>query len=102
MFDAITAEHYGWINRAIPDAEIDTFVDRLAQNIANLPESVIETTKKILPPIRNAEGFQSENDGWASLVYNPETARIMKKAIQNGAQTVEGELKLEEILRALK
>lgn len=101
LFDATTAERYGWINRAIPDAEIDTFVDRLAQNIANLPDGVIETTKKVLSPIRNVQGFQLENDGWAALVFNPETARIMKGAIQNGAQTVEGELKLEGILRAL-
>jgi len=101
LFDAATAERYGWINRAIKDAEIDTFVDRLAQNIANLPEGVIEITKKVLSPIRNVKGFQLENDGWAALVFNPETARIMTGAIQKGAQTVEGELKLEEILRAL-
>lgn len=102
LFDAATAERYGWINRAIPDAEIDTFVDDLAQNIANLPEGVIETTKKVLSPVRNVPGFQLENEGWAALVFNPETARIMTGAIQNGAQTVAGELKLEEILRALK
>lgn len=101
LFDAATAERYGWINRAIPDAEIDIFVDRLAHHIANLPEGVIETTKKVLSPIRNVQGFQLENDGWAALVFNPETARIMKGAIQDGAQTVEGELRLEEILRAL-
>jgi len=102
LFDAATAERYGWINRAIPDAEIDTFVDCLAQNIANLPEGVIETTKKVLPPIRNVQGFQLENEGWAALVFNPETARIMAGVMQNGAQTVAGELKLEETLRALK
>jgi enoyl-CoA hydratase/carnithine racemase len=102
LFDAATAERYGWINRAIPDAEIDTFVDRLAQNIANLPEGVIETTKKVLSPVRNVPGFQLENEGWAALVSNPEIARIMTGAIQNGAQTVVGELKLEELLRALK
>jgi enoyl-CoA hydratase/carnithine racemase len=27
-YDADTAERYGWINRAIPDAELDDFVDR--------------------------------------------------------------------------
>ncbi|MET4137780.1 enoyl-CoA hydratase/isomerase family protein [Pedobacter sp. UYP1] len=102
LFDAATAERYGWINRAIPDAEIDTFVDHLAQNIANLPEGVIETTKRVLSPVRNVPGFQLENDGWAALVSNPETARIMTGAIQNGAQTVAGELELEELLRALK
>ena len=25
-FDAETAERYGWINRAVPDAELDAFV----------------------------------------------------------------------------
>jgi enoyl-CoA hydratase/carnithine racemase len=101
LFDATTAERYGWINRAIPDAEIDEFVDCLADNIAKLPEGVVETTKKVLSTTTNIEGFQLENDGWAALVFNPEAARIMTGAIQNGAQTVKGELKLEEILRAL-
>ena len=29
-FDAEVAERYGWINRALPDADLDTFVARLA------------------------------------------------------------------------
>jgi enoyl-CoA hydratase/carnithine racemase len=29
-FDASTAERYGWINRALPDSELDAFVSRLA------------------------------------------------------------------------
>jgi enoyl-CoA hydratase/carnithine racemase len=101
LFDAATAEQYGWINRALPDTEIDIFVDQLAQHIADLPEGVIKTTKKVLPPVRNAEGFKAENDGWATLAFAPRTAEIMKKAMENGAQTVVGELKLEELLRRL-
>jgi enoyl-CoA hydratase/carnithine racemase len=30
-YDADIAERYGWINRAIPDAELDVFVDRFAR-----------------------------------------------------------------------
>ncbi|SEV95210.1 Enoyl-CoA hydratase/carnithine racemase [Chitinophaga sp. YR573] len=101
LFDAATAEQYGWINRALPDTEIDTFVDQLAQHIGDLPEDVIKTTKKVLAPVRNAEGFKAENDGWATLVFSPGTAEIMKKAMENGVQTVAGELKLEELLRSL-
>ncbi len=37
LIDAATAERYGWINRALPAAELDDFVDRLARNIAALP-----------------------------------------------------------------
>ena len=29
LFDAETAERYGWVNRALPAAELDVFVDRL-------------------------------------------------------------------------
>ena len=36
LFNAATGVHYGWVNRAIPEAEIDLFVSRLAVNIAAL------------------------------------------------------------------
>jgi enoyl-CoA hydratase/carnithine racemase len=49
LFDAVTAERYGWINRAIADQEIDTFVLKLAQNIANLPDGVIAAMKEVIP-----------------------------------------------------
>src|SRR4029077_6704744 len=32
-YDAVTAERYGWINRAVPDAELDDFVDALARRL---------------------------------------------------------------------
>ena len=50
LFDATTAERYGWINRAMPHAEIDGFVYELSHNIAALPDGVIEATKKVLTP----------------------------------------------------
>jgi enoyl-CoA hydratase/carnithine racemase len=101
LFDAATAERYGWINRAIPDKEMDAFVDQLARHIALLPEGVIEAAKKVLSPVRNIESFKAENDNWATLAFSPRTAEIMKGAMQNGAQTIEGELKLEQLLRSL-
>jgi enoyl-CoA hydratase/carnithine racemase len=36
-FDAEVAERYGWINRALADAELDAFVTRLARRIASFP-----------------------------------------------------------------
>lgn len=41
LYDAETAERYGWVNRAVPADELDDVVDRLARNIAALPEGVI-------------------------------------------------------------
>ena len=34
-YDAATAERYGWINRAIPDAEFDAWVDAYARRVAS-------------------------------------------------------------------
>ena len=36
-FDADLAERYGWINRALPDSELDDFVRALAHRIARFP-----------------------------------------------------------------
>lgn len=101
LLDASLAERYGWINRAIPDAEIDNFVDNLAKNIAALPEGVIQTTKNVIQPEVYTEGFQVENDGWATLAYKPEFPNLIKLALEKGAQTVDGELKIEKLLRGL-
>lgn len=102
LFDAPTAERYGWINRAIADEEIDEFVENLARNIAALPTGVIATIKKVVPPENDKTDFKRESDGWEGLVFAPEASRLFEGAMRNGAQTVEGELKLEELLRKLK
>ena len=47
-FDAGTAERYGWINRALPDAELDAFVARLARRIASFPADGVLTAKQVL------------------------------------------------------
>lgn len=47
-FDADTAERYGWINRALPDAELDAFVERLAGRIASFDGDAIAVSKRIV------------------------------------------------------
>ena len=49
------AEHYGYINRALPDADLDAFVDALATRIASFDKWAISNTKRLvnaasLPP----------------------------------------------------
>lgn len=101
LFDAATAERYGWINRAVPHADIDGFVYELSHNIAALPDGVIEAAKKVLAPYTDLNGFAVEHEQWEKLAYNAKTTDIMTKAMKNGAQTVEGELELERLLREL-
>jgi enoyl-CoA hydratase/carnithine racemase len=47
-FDATTAERYGWINRAIPDAEFENFVSRLAFRIASFDKQPLREAKRLL------------------------------------------------------
>lgn len=47
-FDARTAEIYGWINRALPDAELDAFVDHLARRIASFDAPALVEAKRLI------------------------------------------------------
>jgi enoyl-CoA hydratase/carnithine racemase len=47
-YDAVTAERYRWINRAIPDTELDDHVDALARGLASFDPQVLATTKRLV------------------------------------------------------
>src|SRR5207244_12298308 len=45
-YDTELAERYGWINRALPPADIGPFVDRLARRIAAFPPQAVRLAKR--------------------------------------------------------
>jgi enoyl-CoA hydratase/carnithine racemase len=47
-FDADVAELYGLLNRAIPDAELDDFVDKLAKRISQFDKGIIAQAKEMI------------------------------------------------------
>src|SRR6202047_579012 len=47
-FDGDTAERYGYVNRALPDAELDVFVDTLARRIASFDRRAIAAAKNLV------------------------------------------------------
>lgn len=51
-FDAATAERYGWINRAIPDADFESFVETFARRIASFDKQALVEAKRLV----NAHG----------------------------------------------
>lgn len=101
VISATTAERYGWINRALPAAELDSFVDRLARNIAALPGGVIAAAKKAVPMTDLREGFRREHDAWAGLFARPAAENLIRGGLNAGAQTKDGERNLETLLRGL-
>ncbi|PKV83120.1 enoyl-CoA hydratase/isomerase family protein [Streptomyces sp. TLI_146] len=101
LYDAETAERYGWVNRAVPAGELDDLVDRLARNIAALPEGVIAAAKGALVPEDLAEGLLREHDAWAGQFVRPAAERLIRGGLAHGAQTPAGERDLEGLLRGL-
>ncbi|MDN3026143.1 enoyl-CoA hydratase/isomerase family protein [Streptomyces sp. S.PB5] len=101
LFDAGTAASYGWINRALPADELDEYVDRIARDVAALPDGVIEAAKSALPADDFKEGLRRENDAWASTVSLPAAQHLISGGLQSGAQTPAGERDLEGLMRSI-
>lgn len=47
-YDAAIAERYGWINRAIPDNDLDRFVDDLARRLASFDSGALSAAKRLI------------------------------------------------------
>jgi enoyl-CoA hydratase/carnithine racemase len=101
LHDAETAERYGWVNRAVPADELDDVVDRLARNIAALPDGVVTAAKRAILPDDLSEGLPREHDAWAGQIVRPAAERLIRGGLARGAQTREGERDLEGLLRGL-
>jgi enoyl-CoA hydratase/carnithine racemase len=52
-YDAETAERYGWINRAIPDVDLDAFVANFVRRVVSFDSQALSTAKSII----NASGL---------------------------------------------
>ncbi|WP_271766038.1 enoyl-CoA hydratase/isomerase family protein [Aquimarina algiphila] len=93
-FDALEAEKYGYINRAIPDDEIDSFVEDLAYRIATYPAKAIaynKATVNLFEKDREQE-FIISNQWFAELVKTTEFDDRVDKFFSQGGQTRKGEL----------
>lgn len=82
------AERYGYVNRALPDGELDGFVDAMAKRIASFERSAIVETKKLvnlasLPP--DAE-MQPGWDAFIASVNRPDTQARLKWLVGQGLQ----------------
>ncbi len=80
------AERYGYVNRALPDAELDAFVDALAVRIASFDKQAIAETKNMvnvasLPP--DAE-LGPEWDACIASIRRPAIQTRIKALMERG------------------
>lgn len=89
-FDADTAERYGWVNRALPDAELDGFVDGFAQRVAAWDRAAIAAAKTTV----NSHGglpdpawFAATEDRFFELLADPAVQARVARFLAAGLQT---------------
>ena len=99
-YDAELAERYGWINRALPAAELGDFVSSLAHRIAGFPAAGHEVVKDRVNAIALAPvaDFRRDSDLFGEAVHAPETQTLIAAALQHGLQTRDAELALGRVL----
>tara|TARA_B110000037_G_scaffold212221_1_gene264709 strand:- start:20 stop:844 length:825 start_codon:yes stop_codon:yes gene_type:complete len=102
-YDAEQAERYGYINRAMPEAELDEFVSTLAYRIASFPREAIAATKQAMDYSDSniTQGLLEEQHLFNQTRVMHESQRRMAKFMESGAQTREGELELDSIIKKL-
>ncbi|MET9579665.1 enoyl-CoA hydratase/isomerase family protein [Streptomyces massasporeus] len=89
-FDADLAERYGWINRSLPDTELDGFVERLAQRIASFPPEGVKAAKRAINDLTLAEPAHVRSDAamFQALISLPETRERLAYLTDHGLQTL--------------
>ncbi len=98
--DAETAERWGYLNRIFETAEdMDAFVDQLATRMAMWPPEAVALAKQ---SVLNAalpleEGLREEAYLFQQTLRLPGTEERMKTALARGAQTREGELRIDTL-----
>jgi enoyl-CoA hydratase/carnithine racemase len=99
-YDADLAERYGWINRALPAAELDEFVKSLAHRIAGFPAAGHLAVKDRINAITLAsvEDFRRDSDLFGVSVRTPEAQSRIQVAMERGFQTRSAEMTLARIL----
>jgi enoyl-CoA hydratase/carnithine racemase len=97
--DADTAENWGYLNRAFEPGKIGPYVEWLAQRIASFPVEAVRLTKQAINSADKplAEGLRDESYLFQQLVRTASGQRNMRKFLEVGGQTRDGELKIQEL-----
>lgn len=100
LVDAATAERIGWVNRAVPETELDHVVDTLAARIAALPAGVAGAATAAVDTAAESttQGLRKADELLGGLFGEPAAARLAEAALAAGAHTREGERHFEALV----
>src|SRR6476620_876116 len=87
-FDGVTAERYGYVNRALPDAELDGFVDALARRIASFDRRAIAAAKSLVNEVSlpSADRLLDAFTSFGAALTWPEAQGRVRAVLERGLQ----------------
>ena len=87
-FDGDTAERYGYVNRALPDAELDGFVDALARRIASFDQRAITAAKNLVNQVSlpSADSLLDAITSFETALTWPEAQQRIQALLERGLQ----------------
>lgn len=100
--DAQTLEAWGYLNRAFDtELELDEFVDRLVTRIASWPAEAVALAKQSVNLGSTVDDGNMIDEAYLfqQLLRTEGAQRNMRRAMDLGAQTREGELRMGELCR---
>src|SRR5262249_41847176 len=99
-YDADLAERYGWINRALPAAELSDFVKSLAHRIARFPAAghavVKERVNAVCLP--TLEDIRRDSDLFLEGTRTDGFQQLTQAGMENGFQTRTAEMNLAKLV----
>ena len=97
--DAQTGDDWGYFTRALPPEELDDYVEWLAVRIASFDPAAVKGAKSSLlnsvPSLKN--GLINESQIFSDLCYSQDGQRSLRRFLELGGQTVEGELRISDL-----
>jgi enoyl-CoA hydratase/carnithine racemase len=103
-FDGDTAERYGYVNRALPDAELDEFVDALARRIASFDRRAIVAAKNLINQVSlpSADPLLDALNSFQNALTWPEAQQRIQALLDRGLQQdIDFEKRWPEVLGTL-
>src|SRR5258706_12052582 len=87
-FDGDTAERYGYVNRALPDADLDGFVDMFARRIASFDRRAIAAAKNLVNQVSlpSADRLLDALNSFQTALTWPEAQQRIEALLKRGLQ----------------
>ena len=103
-FDGETAERYGYVNRTLPDSELDGFVDALARRIASFDRRAVAAAKQLVNQVSlpTADQLLGGINSFQTALTWPEAQQRIEALLKLGLQRdSDFERRWPEVLGAL-